>query len=64
MGVIKEPKGIDFIIDSSSMTDADRKKISLWISKRKAAKSNITGLNGANKRVSKRRIVKLKKTKV
>ncbi len=36
MGVIKEPKGIDFIVDSSSMTDADRKKISQWISKRKA----------------------------
>lgn len=36
MGVIKEPKGVDFIIDSTSMTDADRKKISQWISKRKA----------------------------
>jgi dsDNA-binding SOS-regulon protein len=61
MGTIKEPKGVDFIIDSSSMTDEDREKISLWISERKAAKSTNFKLNGVNKTPSKRRTNKLKK---
>jgi len=35
MGHIKEPKGIDFIIESKPLTDEERKKISDFIRKDK-----------------------------
>ncbi len=35
MGHIKEPKGVDFIIESKPLTDEDRKAISDFISKDK-----------------------------
>ena len=31
MGYIKEPKGIDFVINSGSLTDSDREEISRFI---------------------------------
>lgn len=31
MGFIKEPKGVDFIIQSESLTDKERKEISKYI---------------------------------
>jgi hypothetical protein len=39
MGIIREPNGVDFVIDSSSMTDTDRKKISEIIKNLKATKN-------------------------
>jgi hypothetical protein len=35
MGLIKEPKGIDFIIESKPLTDIDRKEISEYIKSKK-----------------------------
>lgn len=35
MGHIKEPKGVDFIIDSPPLTKEEKKKISEFIKKRK-----------------------------
>jgi hypothetical protein len=31
MGFIKEPKGVDFVIDSGVLSDADKKEISCYI---------------------------------
>jgi hypothetical protein len=36
MSLIKEPKGIDFIIQSQPLTDLERKEISNFIKSRKA----------------------------
>jgi hypothetical protein len=36
MGFIKEPKGVDFIIESKPLTDKDRKEISNYIRDYKA----------------------------
>jgi hypothetical protein len=36
MGFIKEPKGVDFIIQSKPLTDKDRKEISKYIAGYKA----------------------------
>ena len=44
MGIIKEPNGVDFIIQSPPLTDKERKEISEFIRTRKLQ----------NKRVSKR----------
>ena len=39
MGHIKEPKGVDFIIQSEPLTDKDRKKISEFIAEYKSKRS-------------------------
>ena len=31
MGFIREPKGVDFVINSGSLSEEDRKEISLYI---------------------------------
>lgn len=36
MGYIKEPEGVDFVVDSTPLTDDDRKKISEVIAYYKA----------------------------
>jgi dsDNA-binding SOS-regulon protein len=36
MGHIAEPKGVDFIIQSSPLTDNEREELSAFIEKRKA----------------------------
>ena len=36
MGHIAEPKGIDFIIDSTTLTEEDQKMISIYVENRKA----------------------------
>lgn len=36
MGHIKEPKGVDFVIQSEPLTDTDRKEISKFITDYKA----------------------------
>ena len=39
MSLIKEPKGVDFIIQSPPLTDKERKEISDFIASRKSKKS-------------------------
>jgi phage terminase small subunit len=41
MGYIKEPKGVDFIIQSEPLTDSDRALISAYIRRYKAGKSAV-----------------------
>jgi hypothetical protein len=41
MGLIKEPKGVDFIIKSEALTDKDRADISKFISDYKAKKISV-----------------------
>ena len=41
MAHIKEPKGVDFIIQSPPLTDDERKKISEFIRKSKSEKRKI-----------------------
>lgn len=48
MGIVKEPNGVDFIIQSPPLTDKERKEISEFIRARKLK----------NKRVAKRTISK------
>lgn len=40
MSLIKEPKGVDFIIQSPPLTDQERKEISDFIASRKSKKNN------------------------
>ena len=53
MGIIKKPDGVDFVIDSSSMTDTDRKKISELINKLKVTKNLYKNATKTKKRDSK-----------
>lgn len=39
MNLIKEPKGVDFIIQSPPLTDEERKEISDFIASRKSKKN-------------------------
>ncbi|WDF66140.1 hypothetical protein [Flavobacterium sp. KACC 22763] len=39
MNLIKEPKGVDFIIQSPPLTDKERKEISDFIASRKSKKN-------------------------
>jgi hypothetical protein len=67
MGIIREPDGIDFVIDSSSMTDADREKIGELIAKRKAVKNTKSLPNKVKSNstlIEKKRIIKSPKNKV
>lgn len=67
MGIIREPDGIDFVIDSSSMTDADREKIGELIAKRKAVqntKSLPNKVKSNSTLIEKKRIIKSPKNKV
>ncbi len=41
MGHIKEPKGVDFIIQSEPLTDKDRAEISKFIAEYKSKKTKI-----------------------
>lgn len=47
MGFIKEPEGVDFVIQSKPLTDKDREEISKHIAdyKKKQAKKRITKSN-------------------
>jgi hypothetical protein len=56
MGIIREPNGVDFVIDSSSMTDTDRKKISEIIKNLKATKNLYKNAIKTKKRDSKSKI--------
>jgi hypothetical protein len=41
MNLIKEPKGIDFIIQSPPLSDEEKKEISDFIANKKAKKNSI-----------------------
>lgn len=41
MNLIKEPKGVDFIIQSPPLTEEERKEISEFIASRKVKKTNL-----------------------
>lgn len=49
MGIIREPKGVDFIIKSPPLTKEERKEISEFIRKRKLQESVKTKKQKANK---------------
>ncbi len=42
MGLIKEPEGVDFIIESTPLTEKEKKEISDFIKKRRAEKKQST----------------------
>ncbi|MDO5522992.1 MAG: hypothetical protein Q4G48_02985 [Bacteroidia bacterium] len=50
MGFIKEPKGVDFIIESEPLSDEGRKEISQFIKKYKEQNSKINTKPRANRR--------------
>ncbi len=41
MSIVKEPKGVDFIIQSPPLTDTERKEISEFIQARKLENRNL-----------------------
>jgi len=49
MAHIKEPKGIDFLIQSPPLTDDERKKISVFIKKSKSKKRILKRKRKTNK---------------
>ncbi len=53
MGIVKEPEGVDFVIQSPPLTDSERKEISEFIQKSKLAKAH------AVKRTAKKMISKV-----
>jgi hypothetical protein len=52
MGLIKEPKGVDFIIQSPPLTDKEKKEISEFIRARKLQKKGV-GKRTVSKKTSK-----------
>ncbi len=52
MGYIKEPAGIDFVVDPTPMTDADRKRISEIIAYYKATGKKMPTQKSMTKRRS------------
>ncbi|WP_185966014.1 hypothetical protein [Flavobacterium sp. ZT3R18] len=55
MGFIKEPTGIDFIIQSKPLTDLERKEISEYIKSKKEQNKNFKSKN-SSKNVLKNKI--------
>lgn len=56
MGYIKEPDGVDFIIQSDPLTDKERKAISEYISNYKA---NVAAISKAKDKSQKKQVVSL-----
>lgn len=54
MGIVREPKGVDFIIQSPPLTEEERREISEFIKKRKLEKLT---------KAKKEKITKTRKTK-
>ncbi len=54
MGYIKEPKGVDFIIESKPLTEEERKKISKFIRADKAKREDKRRLSKTNKSTKKK----------
>lgn len=53
MGFIREPQGVDFVIQSEPLTEKDRMEISKYIKEYKAKYSLKTGSGSKRKSVSK-----------
>ncbi|UQB68997.1 hypothetical protein [Epilithonimonas zeae] len=62
MGIIREPKGIDFIVRSRPLTKVEQAEISEFIKMRKASKlsSNIGGTQSKDKKISPKQSSKVK----
>lgn len=56
MGYIKEPDGVDFLIQSDPLTDKERKAISEYISNYKA---NVAAISKAKNKSPKKQVVSL-----
>jgi hypothetical protein len=52
MGLLKEPEGVDFIIQSPPLTDSERKEISEFIRTRKMQNKRQVNLKISKKTVS------------
>jgi len=55
MGLIKEPEGVDFVIQSPPLTDKERKEISDFIQSRKRER-NLLGKRIISKRTKKNKV--------
>lgn len=53
MSLIKEPKGVDFIIQSPPLTEQERKEISEFIASRKSKKPVIKRVSKSKKGIEK-----------
>ena len=53
MNLIKEPKGVDFLIQSPPLTEQERKEISDFIANRKSSKIVAKRVSKENKTVKK-----------
>jgi len=51
MGLIKEPEGVDFVIQSPPLTDKERKEISEFIQTRKLENKRLTKRRTSRKTV-------------
>ena len=51
MGLIKEPKGVDFVIKSKPLTEKQEKELSKFIAKRKSEIKKKTKKNTSTHRV-------------
>lgn len=52
MGYIKEPKGVDFVIESKPLTDKDRKEISQFIADYKSKNKRSQKVKGKPKEIA------------
>jgi hypothetical protein len=53
MNLIKEPKGVDFIIQSSPLTEKERIEISEFIAKRKSKKAVVKRISKSKESINK-----------
>ena len=53
MNLIKEPKGVDFIIQSSPLTEKERIEISAFIAKRKSKKAVVKRISKSKESINK-----------
>ncbi|WP_257666744.1 hypothetical protein [Parapedobacter tibetensis] len=56
MSLIKEPKGVDFIIQSKPLTDVERKEISAYIQQQKLKKKRTGTMAKVGKKASQQQV--------
>jgi len=64
MGLIREPKGVDFVIQSTPLSDEERKEISAFIEEWKIVKNEKQDKGVALKSVNAMKISTKKKSKI
>lgn len=64
MGLIREPKGVDFVIQSTPLSDEERKEISAFIEERKIVKNEKQDKGVALNSVNAMKISTKKKSKI